>query len=269
MKLFISIILIGMLTHFTTTAQIKAEELATNVYLLSSDSTSVKSLYIKNNGEALLIDAMFGDFAMAIAKNLDAQNLRVRYVINTHYHGDHTSGNTFFKEADIIAHYNTNQNIVDSAAYGPTSPFGQEDMPNLLFSDSLSLLIGDTQVDIVHLGPAHTNGDAIVFLPQHNIIAVGDIILAPHSLPFSTDPKGTLRVLKKVANHADENTIIVTGHGDISSKSSLIELINIIEATVAYVEKGNDLSNYPLGWNDWDSPFISMKSWLAMLSRFY
>ncbi|MEP5610651.1 MAG: MBL fold metallo-hydrolase [Cyclobacteriaceae bacterium] len=269
-KLLISILLFGIwLAPIFSVAQIKSEELATNVYLLSDDSTSVKALYIRNKEQVILVDAMFDDFAMAISKHLDEQNLTVKYVINTHYHGDHTGGNTFFKEADIVSHYNTHQNIVDSAMYGPTSPFGQEDMPNLLFSDSLTLNLENTQVHVVHFGPAHTNGDAIVILPEQNIIQVGDVILTPRSLPFSTNPKGTLTALKKVANYSNENTIIVTGHGDTASKTDLVALINIIETTIMYVENGNDLVDYPSVWNEWNSSFISMKTWLTILDRYY
>lgn len=253
-------------------AQIKVEEITTNISHISvgESKTSVKALLVQDGNNAVLVDAMFGDFATELKDYLRIKGLTLKHIINTHYHGDHTGGNINFKDTNIISHENTYQSIVDSAKYGPPPSFQIQDMPNILFNDKMSIYLNDIKIDIAYYGPAHIKGDAIVYFPSQNVICVGDIILdAQQTLPFASDPEGTIKVLQTVLENTDDKTKIVTGHGSIGSKQDVINLLSIMRKTIDYVKSGKDLSEYPVEWNTWDSQFLTMKNWMIMLGQIY
>jgi glyoxylase-like metal-dependent hydrolase (beta-lactamase superfamily II) len=247
------------------------ESLTDHVSLIRTvnNESSVKAMLIRKGQEVVLADAMYGKFAEGIAAYLAENNLRLKKVINTHYHGDHTQGNTQFENVSVIAHENTYQHIADSAEYGPTAPFEIEDLPNVLFDKNLILYLGDLRIEVVFYGTAHTRGDAIVFVPQENVVHVGDIILAPGALPFTSDPEALVAVLERIVDRIDDKTRVVTGHGEVAGKSDVVKLIEVVNATVAHVKSGKGSSQYPSAWDQWDSEFITMKMWLGMLGRIY
>lgn len=261
----------GMLTSFGVLGQVTVEPLTDHISLIRTvnNESSVKAMLIRKGKEVVLVDAMYGKFAEGIAAYLAGNNLRLRKVINTHYHGDHTQGNTQFGNVPVIAHENTYLHIADSAEYGPAAPFGIEDLPNVLFDKNLVLYLDDLRIDVAFYGTAHTKGDAIVFVPEENTVHVGDIILAPGALPFTSDPEAFTAVLEEVADRIDDKTRVVTGHGEIAGKSDVLKLIEVVNATVTHVKSGQGISQYPPAWDQWDSEFITMKMWLEMLGKIY
>lgn len=263
-----------ILTSFiltVSTAQVSFERLSDNIYHINADSnkTSVKSLLIIKNNKGLLVDAMYGEFGKSIKTYLDEHDITLEYIINTHYHGDHTQGNSNFDNTTIVAHRSTLANIENKAQYGPNEPFEKEYWPNLLFTDSLLLSFEGIEINIIHLGTGHTDGDAIMHIPELNLVDLGDIILAPQTLPYASDPKNMMSVLSAISNKIDDKTVIVTGHGDLATKQDIINLIDIMKTTIQYVENGNDITNFPDSWNSWNSPFINISTWLKMISKLY
>lgn len=251
-------------------AQLKFESLGYGLTWIWSDSTSVRALIITDQNDALLVDTMYGDYTTEIAEHLEKEKLNLKYIVNTHYHGDHTEGNMQFERTDIIAHENTLKHIQDSSLYGPPKNFRQRDLPNILFVKRMKILLGDTIIDMYHFGPAHTQGDAIVHIPSKNVIAIGDIMLdAKNTLPFIADPKQALAVLDEIVKLSDAETKIVTGHGALASKEDVAHLMQIIKETVVYAKSNKPIASYPESWNTWNSEFLSMKTWLSRLRKRY
>jgi|GEM_PF-6198587 len=266
MKLLSFLIIFYSASHVF--AQVQFNKISQKVFHISDEKTSVKATLIRDNDEAILIDAMYDDFAREIKAYIEKEGLNLKYLINTHYHGDHTGGNEHFKGTDIIAHENTHKNILDSAQYGPPLTFTKEDIPNILFKSQLKLMLGNTEVAINNYGSAHKAGDVVVRIPSENIICVGDIILdANKTLPYATNPEGMLSVLQKIYTFLDEDSQVITGHGIIATKEDVESLIMIMEETIGYVKNGNDINDYPAAWNQWDSEFLTMSKWLQILDK--
>lgn len=251
--------------------QVSFNRITDNIFHIRADGnkTSVKSLLIVKNNKGLLVDAMYGEFGKSIKTYLDEKDIKLEYIVNTHYHGDHTQGNSNFDKATIVAHRNTLSNIENKAQYGPEEPFDKEYWPNLLFKDSLLLSFEGIEINIFHLGKGHTNGDAIVHIPEFNLVDLGDIMLAPQALPYASDPKNLINVLSAVSEKINKETIVVTGHGTLANKNALDALIRIMKETIGYVEDGKDVTKFPTEWNSWNSQFLDMATWLGMLTQHY
>ncbi|MEQ8475254.1 MBL fold metallo-hydrolase [Fulvivirga sp.] len=267
---FISLML-TCVVHNVSKAQVSFERLSDNVFHINADGnkTSVKSLLIVKNNKGLLVDAMYGEFGKSIKTYLNENDIKLEYIINTHYHGDHTHGNSNFDNTTIIAHQNTLSNIEKKAQYGPEEPFDKKYWPNLLFTDSLLLSFEGIEINIFHLGKGHTNGDAILHIPAFNLVDLGDMILAPQALPYASDPKNLISVLSTISESINTETIVVTGHGTLANKDALDALIRIMKETIGYVEDGKDVSKFPAEWNSWNSQFMDMATWLGMLTKYY
>lgn len=262
------LLVVFSLINWSLYAQVVLEPVGQSAYLAKSDQSSAKALVVDVGDELVVIDALYGELAKAFKTEVDKLNKPVKYVINTHYHGDHTQGNILFRDVLKIAHQNTLKNILDSAQYGPeVPPFSNEDLPDLVVYDSLTLRFQNENIRIWHFGPSHTNGDLVVFFEAKNIIHLGDIVLAPGALPYSISPEGLVITLEKILPRINSQTRIILGHGDIASKADLESLLSIVKETIQFVSNNEGLNAYPKEWEKWNSSFIDVPTWLKILSK--
>ena len=264
------VILACLLIPMVSSAQLNTQFIDENITSLSYQGTSVKATLIRSGGDAILVDTMYDTLAIAIRDYIEKEGLKLMYIINTHYHGDHTGGNSHFKWVTKIAHSNTNELIDNKAEYGPPDSFKNEDYPSLLFNDRLTLYLGDIHVEVVHYGSGHTSGDALVFVPESNVLITGDVMLdARHTLPFFPDPEEGLAVLERLLENTDNNTQVITGHGKIGSRNDIVDLVAIMKSTISYSKSARDPEQFPEEWKSWDSNFMTMSAWMEMLDKIY
>ena len=112
-------------------AQLITKSISEHVIHLSYQGTSVKATLIKDGSDAVLVDTMYDTLGLAIRQYLANEGLRLKYIINTHYHGDHTDGNRFFEGVPKIAHQNTLELLDKKAPYGPPEDFPAEHNPEV------------------------------------------------------------------------------------------------------------------------------------------
>lgn len=254
--------------YWSLSAQVKLEPVSNMAYLAKSDQSSAKALVVDMGNELIVVDALYGELANEFKIAVDKLNKPIKYVINTHYHGDHTQGNILFRDVLKIAHHNTLKNILDSAQYGPeVPPFSNKDLPDLIVYDSLTLRVQNENIRIWHFGPSHTNGDLVVFFEEKNIIHLGDIVLAPGALPYSISPQGLVATLEDILPRINDQTKVVLGHGEAATKHDLQLLLSIVKETILFVTKNDDLNAYPKEWDMWNSSFINVPTWLKILSQ--
>lgn len=162
---------------------------------------------------------------------------RVRAVVNTHHHGDHTFGNCLFPGAAIIAHEATR---TEAIAFGPpwNMPFwdGPDwgdltlDPPFVTFTDEISVHAGDLRAQVRHVGmPAHTTNDSIVWIPERSVLFCGDLVFnggTPFLLMGSVT--GAIQILERVVRPLGAQTI-VPGHGPVFHDA------DPIDATLGYL----------------------------------
>jgi len=185
----------------------------------------------------IVIDALFAPsmthaFRDEIARVTDKP---VRTLINTHHHVDHTMGNALFPEAQIVSHANARreQQRVGTGVLDLLRPripdlVAEVDgvatrLPDVTFEGELTLHLGDRTLSLVHLGPAHTIGDALVLLPQERLLFAGDVAFH-HVTPLGFE--GHIGSWIEVCDRVDALDVetVVPGHGPAGGKSELREM---------------------------------------------
>lgn len=258
--------------------QLKKQALAPNLYAITANNSqsTVNMIAYENGNFWLLSDVLFPPLGEQVKATL-GNNLPVQYIINTHYHGDHSGGNIFYPAASVIAHENTRENLTNGAMYGPEPALEDSDLPAITFQDKMTLRFGEERIEMEHLANGHTNGDIIVHFTKSNVLHIGDILLDAKALPFTSDPEALQLVLERILEIADAETKIVPGHGRILLAQDVQDVWEILEVTIAYVKKGirkkksaaQLTANYPQDWKEWNSRYQSIETWIGNLHKKY
>lgn len=196
-------------------------------------------------------------FAPSVPRILEAlaalQPGPVRFVINTHWHGDHTGGNEALgsRGAVIVAHDNVRrrmslpQFIRAMNSEVPASPAGA--LPVVTFAESVSLHLNGDEVRVIHVEPAHTDGDAIVHFTRANVLHAGDLYFNGF-YPFvdvssGGSVRGLIRACDRMLALANAETKIIPGHGPLSDAAGLREyramLQTVTDRVAALIAKGS------------------------------
>jgi cyclase len=147
--------------------------------------------------------------------------LPVQTLVNTHHHGDHTYGNFVFPEATIVAHALAREEILAAGLQlkliWPDVEWGDIEIvpPSVTFTDRLTLYAGELEVQLVHIGPAHTTNDVVVWIPGRGVLFAGDIVFngqAPFCLMGSI--AGCLEAIDTLRTFGA--TTVVSGHGGVA-----------------------------------------------------
>lgn len=180
-----------------------------------------------------IIDDQYAPLNARIVAALQAIDPQpVRFVINTHWHGDHTGGNEAFGGAGavIVAHDNvrkrmsTQQFTAEMAPRGEPSPAAA--LPVVTFTEGVTLHLNGDTVRVVHVADAHTDGDALVKFERANVLHMGDTFFHGGSYPFidagsGGGINGVLAAVEAGLGLADADTIVVPGHGERADRASL------------------------------------------------
>ncbi len=185
-------------------------------------------------------------------------------VINTHVHGDHVGGNAALAEDGtlIIAHDNIRKRLLDD----PAEAGGPGGLPTITFSDAMTFHINGHEAFVFHVATAHTDGDAVIHFRDINVIHAGDLhfnYLFPFiDLDNGGDVTGYIAGQKRIIAMADDDTIIIPGHGPIAKKSDLQIAVDMLIDAEARVKKlvdagmtqeqvvaENPLADYHDQWN--------------------
>jgi cyclase len=161
-----------------------------------------------------------------------------RLLVNTHHHGDHTHGNGFFPEAEIISHELCRAEVVESGLMieqlWPEVEWGALEVvpPTVTFSGRLALWLGERRVELIHVGTAHTRGDIVAWLPEERVLFAGDVVFSggtPFVLMGSVS--GSLAALDFLGTL--DAQVVVGGHGQIGGP----ELLDANEAYLRWIQK--------------------------------
>jgi cyclase len=211
----------------------------------------------------VVIDANFPWGAKAILTDLKATTLKpVRFVFDTHYHGDHSYGNGVFAEAGatIISSEMTAEDSRsrNTPSWEKDTAAGEQSLklyplvhPQLTFKDALSIDDGSRRLDLIRVGPGHTRGDGVAWLPAERIVFTGDLCTtrAQNNLGDpGMSPDGWLQILDKLAGM--NPAVVVPGHGRDGTVDALKRqrayLAAVFDGVRAGVAKGageNDIYN--------------------------
>jgi len=230
---------------------ISTEKLAKDFYLLKGPGGNI-GISTGEDG-VYVIDDKFARFAdQIIARIEEVTDAPIKFVLNTHYHGDHSGANKEMKEtgATVMAHDNVRKRMgmtFENKTWGRTVEAVDEALwPTLTFSDTATLHFNGQTATAHHVPNAHTDGDSIVTFMPANIIHMGDNYFNGLFPYVDVDGGGTLQGMiaaqEKAISVADENTQIIPGHGPMATKTDLENsrdiLVDILGRVKAAKDKG-------------------------------
>lgn len=227
--------------------KIETSEVAPGIFMLTGSGGNI-GLSVGADG-AFLIDDQFAPLSDKIAAAVaDKSETPVRFLVNTHYHGDHTGGNEAFAAggALIVAHDNVRARLhAEIEGKGERGPAA---LPVVTFSDTATFHWNGEEIHVAHPAPAHTDGDAIVHFRTANVIHTGDLFFNvgyPYiDIDGGGDLDGYIAAQEQILSLADENTKIIPGHGELADKADLenvtATLKDIRTRIKALVDKGYD-----------------------------
>ena len=218
-------------------AVIKTEMLAPNLYVLYGTGGNIGVSV--GDDAVFVIDDQYAQMAPKIVAAIkQITDKPVKFVMNTHWHGDHTGGNEAMGTAGaiIVAHENVRKRMSSDQLITlldwkvPPSP--KAALPLVTFSKDVSFHINGDEVFVFHVANAHTDGDAIVQFKKANVIHMGDTFFNG-LYPFidtssGGDPDGVIAVANRVLALADDNTKIIPGHGPVTGKADLKALRDML-----------------------------------------
>ena len=235
-KLFLTLIM-SLCFFALTLAQekevvIKIDTLSKDVFMLTGQGGNIGIYTGENN--VFMIDDQFERLSdkikMAISKLTDQP---ISFLFNTHMHGDHTGGNAKFnsKATTIVAHDNVRKSLVDRMAND--QKLDKKILPEVSFSDDITFYDGEETIMAFHVHNAHTDGDAIVYFLNNNVLHMGDTYFSgryPYiDLKSGGSVNGYIEAQKKALLLINNETKIIPGHGRPSNKTELEAYVKILE----------------------------------------
>ncbi len=254
--------------------EIKTLHAAKNVYMLEGVGGNIGVSAGKDG--LLIVDDQFAPLAPKIEAALAKLNPgKLKFVLNTHFHGDHTGGNAYFgREAHIIAHANVRKRLLKGSGEG------QSELPVITFDQSLHIHFNGEEIRVLHVAPGHTDGDSIIHFTGANVVHMGDQFFSGR-FPFidlngGGSIKGYIRNVAEAIEKIPADAKIIPGHGPLSTIKELREFHEMLVATSGLVGKsvaeGKTLEQVkadglPEKWKSWDWGSITTARWLEILFR--
>ena len=186
------------------------------------------AVYITNEGVILVDDKFEYDFNDIVDKVKSVTSQPIKYVLNTHHHGDHTGSNAkFLPTAEIISHVNARKNIID---------LKQPGAPRVTFTQETSVFLGGKEVRARYFGRGHTNGDVMIYFPALKVLHTGDLMAGSSPL-IDYGGGGSLVEWPATLDEAlkiDFDTVI-PGHGPIAKKADLLAYRNNVDKLKGHI----------------------------------
>lgn len=231
--------------------EIRAEPVAPNIAVLFGAGGNIGVSWGPDG--TILIDDQFAPLTERIRAAIAALGAPpARFLINTHWHPDHTGGNENFGRGGtvIMAHDHVRERMASEQRRpgrggGPdqvTPPFPAPALPVITWHDRVSVHLNGNEVRAIHAPHAHTDGDSIIHFRGANVIHMGDLFFHRVTLPFidvasGGDARGMLAAADAALALADENTVIIPGHGPVARRADLVAYRDMLAEVIGVVTR--------------------------------
>ncbi len=215
-----------------------------NIYMIEGKGGNIGMIYGKDG--ILLIDDQFEEGVPDLLKEIKKISKEpIKYLVNTHHHGDHTGGNALIaKEGTIIfSHDNVRAHIEETIMLKNDEKVDTDILPVITVSENMTFHFNGETILVIHVHNAHTNGDMMVYFTKSNVLHTGDIFFN-EKYPFidldsGGSLNGVLNALDQILMIADEDTKIIPGHGKLASlndvKYSKTMLVHLMKRVTHFV----------------------------------
>ena len=225
----------------------------------------------------LIIDDQYAPLAAKIRAALSQLGSDTpKFLLNTHFHGDHTGGNADFGAASIIiAHENVHGRLV--AGDSPSTA-----LPVITFDDDVTVHFNGEDITLIHMPRGHTDTDSVVMFEDSNVIHMGDHFFNG-GFPFvdlasGGTVQGYISNLEKALSWIDDDTSVIPGHGPLGTKAGLLAFYNVVKdtSTTIRVMKSQQMSaaeavaeGFGDEYESWGQGFINEQRWIETVFASY
>lgn len=266
------------------TVRIRPVKVSDHIYLLKGSGGNIGVLIGKDG--TLMIDDQFAPLSNKIngaIKTLDPGE--IRFLINTHIHGDHSGGNENFKRMGItvVAHDVVRERMQKETVNRqgqPVPPRDKDALPVITFADRLNFHLNDEDIELIHLDPGHTDGDVLVHFVKANVFHTGDTFTRMGYPFIDVSNAGTINgyisSLDKMLAMMDDNSKVMPGHGEVASKADVKifrdKVADIRDQVLAALKKGKKTEDIPaMGITDkyeadWGKGFTKGKDFVLLIA---
>ena len=285
---FILIYFVGLTSHLIAQGmedvKISVVRVTDNIYMLKGRGGNI-GVITGDNG-TLIVDDQFGELTEKIKQAIKTiTDNPVKFVVNTHLHGDHLGGNENFANGGsiIIAHENVRKRIsteqFNKLMNTSTPPLAKAAWPVITFNTDIQFYIGDEVVHVIKTSNAHTDGDGIIYFKKANVVHTGDTFVT-YGFPYIDVPSGgtflgLIQASEILLKNIDGQTKIIPGHGEVCSKKDVELFINRLKEIRDIVKSGikagkdasklineNVLSKFE---KEWGNGFIKAKDFISTI----
>ena len=268
--------------------QIKVTKVSGNIYMLEGEGGNIAAS-VGEDGIVIVDDqfAPLADKIQAALKNLGITDKPVRFVINTHYHGDHTGGNAPFSTAGstVIAQDNVRKRLETGGPAGNggsvkmnVQPAPKAALPVITFEHDVTVHLNGENIRALHFPAGHTDGDAIIFFPKNNVVHMGDDFVR-YGFPFidvesGGSVQGMIAAMEKVSAQLPPDVKVIPGHGELSNLDDVRAFVKMLKETSTVVQKAIDehktvermkQAKILEPWKKWSGDFIDADKFIETL----
>lgn len=221
--------------------EIKVTKVAGTVYMLEGAGGNI-GVSVGEDG-VVLVDDQFAPLAPKIRQALKGiTDKPLKFVLNTHFHGDHTGGNAQFgSEAAIIAHENVRRRLKEggTVAGSDVKPAPKEALPVITFNDRATVHLNGEDIRAIHFPHGHTDGDSVIFFPTSNVVHMGDDFVT-YGFPFvdvrsGGSVSGMIAGVEKVLGMTPPDVKVIPGHGAVCTTDDVRKFVQMLKETRALV----------------------------------
>ena len=267
------------------TVRIRPVKVSEHLYMLKGSGGNIGVLTGKDG--TLMIDDQFAPLSNKIngaIKTLDPGE--IRFLINTHIHGDHSGGNENFKRMGItvVAHDVVRERMQKETVNRqgqPVPPRDKDALPVITFADKLNFHLNDEDIELIHLFPGHTDGDVLVHFVKANVYHTGDTFTRMGYPFIDVSNAGTINgyisSLDKMLAMMDDNSKVIPGHGEVATKADVKifrdKVADIRDQVAAAMKKGKKIEDIPaMGITDkyeadWGKGFVKGKDFVLLVAE--
>ncbi len=261
---------------------LKTTHVRGNIYMINGTGGNI-GVSVGPDG-ILIVDDKFAPLADKIRAALkDIGQGDLKFILNTHWHGDHTGGNRVFgPEAPIIAHTNVRKRLMrEQHVLGRTiPPAPREAWPVITFDQSVSIHFNGEEIKAIHFPHGHTDGDVVIFFTGSNVVHMGDDFFSGR-FPFvdlnsGGDVEGLIKNVEAIMKQLPADVKIIPGHGPVSTLDDLklyhqmlVETTDIVRRKMAAGKSLDEIKaeGLPDKWASWGSGFIPTERWIEIVYR--
>jgi len=284
--LFVSLVFAATASAQTdfSKVQMKATKVAGNVWMLEGAGGNI-GVSVGDDG-LLIVDDQFAPLADKIRAALKGiADKKLHFILNTHWHGDHTGGNVVFgPEATIIAHDNVRKRLATeqkSTVFNSTTPPSpKEALPVITFDQTLTVHFNGEDIRAIHYPKGHTDGDSVIFFSASNVVHLGDDFFAGRfpfvDLESGGSVEGLVKNIGELITRIPADAKLIPGHGPISTLDDLKSYHRMLQQTTEIVRgkisAGKTLDQIkseglPAEWAPWGAGFIKTDRWVETIYK--